>query len=249
MSLLNFIGIGSAFNTELGNTSAFFVRDNNLFLIDCGCDVFNKLKEKYFSILSSSKNIYVFITHVHDDHIGSLSSLILYIYYTFNKKVIIIHNGQYDLMKILNLQMGYNQEYFNEINISLNQNIIIDSLNYKTEVIYRKTNHVYYLKSFGLIISICEKNIGKQQIIYYSGDSNFIPKHIINNFKNELIDYIYQDTCGLNYEDNPHMYIEELEKIIPIEYRHRVYCMHLDNKITKYIIESKGFKVPEIYKG
>lgn len=35
--MLNFVGVGSAFNTVLGNTSACWMRkDNRLMLIDCG---------------------------------------------------------------------------------------------------------------------------------------------------------------------------------------------------------------------
>ena len=41
MQSLKFLGRGSAFNTVEGNTSAYFVRDNILFLIDCGETVFH----------------------------------------------------------------------------------------------------------------------------------------------------------------------------------------------------------------
>ena len=42
MQSLKFLGRGSAFNTVEGNTSAYFVRDNILFLIDCGETVFHE---------------------------------------------------------------------------------------------------------------------------------------------------------------------------------------------------------------
>ena len=73
---LKFLGKGAAFYPVLGNTSAYFIYDKNLFLIDCGESVFKKVYEK--DLFSEIDNIYVFITHTHSDHIGSLSSLILY---------------------------------------------------------------------------------------------------------------------------------------------------------------------------
>lgn len=45
MGKISFIGRGSAFNTELGNTSAFVKKGNTLLLIDCGGTVFHRLQE------------------------------------------------------------------------------------------------------------------------------------------------------------------------------------------------------------
>ena len=43
---LNFIGTGSCFNTEFGNNSAYYFDEvaNSLLVIDCGEDVFSKLR-------------------------------------------------------------------------------------------------------------------------------------------------------------------------------------------------------------
>ena len=42
---LNFLGRGSAFNPVEGNNSAYFIDDNQLFLIDCGENVFGRIKK------------------------------------------------------------------------------------------------------------------------------------------------------------------------------------------------------------
>ena len=48
--MITFLGSGSAFNPLLGNTSAYFVRNNQLFLIDAGETVFRKLYESESNI-------------------------------------------------------------------------------------------------------------------------------------------------------------------------------------------------------
>ena len=60
--MLNFIGTGSAFNTELGNNSAFVKNNDSLILIDCGGTVFHRLQE--LSLLDGLQNLYIVITHI-----------------------------------------------------------------------------------------------------------------------------------------------------------------------------------------
>ncbi|MDK2600591.1 MBL fold metallo-hydrolase [Bacillus stercoris] len=81
--MLNFIGTGSAFNTKLGNNSAFIKKDNSLFLIDCGSTTFSRLKET--GLLEDVEKVFVLLTHTHADHVGSLGDLILYGYYSMGK--------------------------------------------------------------------------------------------------------------------------------------------------------------------
>ena len=40
---LNFIGIGGAFNTELGNNSVYITENNKILFIDIGLDTFDKI--------------------------------------------------------------------------------------------------------------------------------------------------------------------------------------------------------------
>ena len=85
---LKFLGRGSAFNVKEGNTSAFFYSNGELFLIDCGESVFERVVNNY--LLDNIKAINILITHTHGDHVGSLGSLILYCYHNLDIKVNII---------------------------------------------------------------------------------------------------------------------------------------------------------------
>ena len=91
MELL-FLGRGSAFNYSEGNTSAYFIDKNELFLIDCGESIFERkaIYRNNEKITENVKNINIMITHTHSDHIGSIGSLIMYCYYVIKKKVNII---------------------------------------------------------------------------------------------------------------------------------------------------------------
>ena len=79
---LHFFGCGSAFNPAMGNTSAWFEMDGCLFLVDCGETVYELLMKR--SNLREYRQIYVLLTHLHADHVGSLGSLISYNYWKEN---------------------------------------------------------------------------------------------------------------------------------------------------------------------
>lgn len=76
---LNFLGTDAGFGKK--NTSAWFVSpDNRLVLIDCGATVFTELMEK--GLLDKDwAGVDVIVTHLHLDHVGSLSQVGLYLYF------------------------------------------------------------------------------------------------------------------------------------------------------------------------
>ena len=89
MKKLKFLGIGSAFYPPFDNTSAFFTHNDDFYLIDCGESVFKKIWD--LKEMKESKNIFILVTHFHCDHVGSLGSLISYLYLKMNKVPYIVH--------------------------------------------------------------------------------------------------------------------------------------------------------------
>ena len=85
---LIFLGWGAAFNPKEGNNSAYFVENNQLFLIDCGESIFERLIES--GVLERIQSINLMITHTHSDHVGSLGSLVMYSFYILHKPLNII---------------------------------------------------------------------------------------------------------------------------------------------------------------
>ena len=81
---LNFLGIGSAWNTNEDNTSAYIKKDDKMILIDCGESIARKIIAN--DILSDIKELYILISHTHSDHVGSLGTLLFYSKY--NKQIV-----------------------------------------------------------------------------------------------------------------------------------------------------------------
>ena len=83
---ITFLGKDSGFGKK--NTSAYAMIGKRLLLIECGQTVMTQLQEK--NLLNNISGIDVIITHMHGDHVGSLSQLALYSYFILRKPINII---------------------------------------------------------------------------------------------------------------------------------------------------------------
>ncbi|AEQ34349.1 metal-dependent hydrolase [Bacillus phage Bastille] len=240
MSMLNFIGRGSAFNTEEGNNSAYFVHEGELILIDCGSNIFDRLKAS--RMLDVFKRVRVIITHTHPDHIGSLGDLIFYNYFkmgTMGEKDIHVY-APYTLKlgKILQL-MGVTTDYYHLHQFDNNETMSFTHSNIRLTAV--PTRHVDELVTYGYLID----RLGTT--IYYSGDANRIPHYIMEMLDNDVIDEFYQDTCAAHYEGNVHLSLHNLALAITSpEIRKKVYCMHLDEGFPIEKVQLMGYNVVEV---
>ena len=87
------IGNGGAFSPENTNTSYVVEHDNKTVLVDCGYNVFGALKKDFPDLLK--KINMVAVTHMHDDHIGSLSTLLFYKYFVEGRRDMIVFTSSY----------------------------------------------------------------------------------------------------------------------------------------------------------
>ena len=179
-SILKFLGCGAAFYPVLGNTSAYFIKNNNLYLLDCGELVFHQLYER--GMLTRYDRIYSIITHLHADQVGSLGSLISYTYFVLGKKVRVIHPEE-SVRQLLDLTgIDRNAYYFEQCTRYESDGIVFEAV---------PVRHAEDMNCYGYII----EDGGRR--IYYSGDSYEIPEHVINGFLERRIEKIYQD-AGLS---------------------------------------------------
>jgi ribonuclease BN (tRNA processing enzyme) len=221
--MLDFLGLGSAFNTDLGNTSAYIKKNTSLLLIDCGSTVFSKLHR--IGLLDGVSDIYVIITHTHADHIGSLSDLIFYSQYILNQRPTLFFPYRELLDTILRC-MGVKSEFYNIIDTN---KALIENNDLKLEVSFFAASHVDTIPSYGFLLKT------DSCTIFYSGDSNDISSFVLKS----------HDTCGIDYYGNPHLSLERLESYIKPELRHKVYCMHIDSQFDKEKAKSLGFNIVE----
>ncbi|MGE6347939.1 MBL fold metallo-hydrolase [Bacillus mycoides] len=233
--MLNFIGCGSAFNTELGNNGAFIKNDDMLFLIDCGSGTFERIQRT--GLLEGVNHITVLLTHTHPDHVDSLGDLIFYGYYSMGEPMQpnVTVFAPYDL-KIRHLleMMGVEKKTYSLSQFYENGGVHYGDFHINFKAI--PVPHVAELDCFGYLIS------HQNKLVYYSGDSNDIPQHILHDFDKGKIHLFYQDTCKADYEGNVHLSLRKLNDLIWVN-RDRVYCMHLDNGFDVKEAEELGFNV------
>lgn len=230
--MLNFLGIGSAFNTKLGNNSSFIKKNSSLLLIDCGGTTFERIQE--LNLLEGLKKINIIITHTHSDHIGSLGEVIFYCHYILKIVPNIVFPDKEYLDKILAF-LGVTKEMYSFSSAS--KVILQDEELGEININFIEANHSKIMPAYSFVLDL------NNQKIYYSGDNKEIKDEILDDFKEEIIKKIYQDTSALSFKENPHMYIEDICKVIPEELRSKVYCMHLDREVDIDKLKELGFNI------
>lgn len=238
--MLKFIGTGSAFNTKLGNNSAYIKEGNQLFLIDCGSANFHRMKES--GLLDDVEHIHVYVTHTHADHVGSLADLIFYMFYCKGEfvprvTVFAVHDIEVDEYLKFN---GITNNHYNYHPVGENETYELEE--FGIDFLPFSTLHVDEILSFGLIID----DYNKDEFIIYSGDSSELTQRINILFEKEGLDKLYVDTCSQDYDGNVHLSLKKLTEQIPLEYRHKVWCMHLDENFDVEYAKSLGFNVAEV---
>ncbi|MGE7840695.1 MBL fold metallo-hydrolase [Lysinibacillus sp. NPDC093712] len=234
--MLKFIGSGSAFNTKLSNNSSYYKEGNQMLLIDCGSNIFQRIKEN--NLLEGIEHIHVLVTHTHADHVGSLADLILYTYYSHGEfakpKVTVYSPFDTGFSEILRLNGCTNTIHHNEHSIGGSHMVeVIEGLH----VVFHRNNHVDELFSYGIEL------ISHNNRVWYSGDSSSIDDKRLMLIHQEYYDIVYVDTCKADYEGNVHLSLNKLDKLIYNDVRNIVWCMHLDEGFIREEAFALGFNV------
>lgn len=169
-----FLGYGGAYDPEFGNSSVLVFDEEYSILLDCGYTVFQELKKQ--DLLHAPD--YVFICHFHNDHIGSLASL-LHWRQIHGKKIKLIYPNEIYFHKIyayLDFLLPEPEQYVDFVSVSTLPTIkVIDT--------YHK--HVEHYQSYAF--HIVDKN--DMNLVYTSdiGDPNFIFEYLDNQYISNAI--------------------------------------------------------------
>ena len=232
---LTFLGNGAAFASDFDNTAAYFIENQELFLIDCGETVFKTLLHSSF--FQNIKKIHLFITHLHSDHVGSVGSLALYSNSVLGEKLHIYtsRDCKYlsSLRKLLRATGSFAACKFH----------FVEELDghYQTfsSITFQETEHVPALDCYSIIFHTSN---GK---VFYSGDTKKIDL-LLSIIQSDDFDLAYMDATSSTLPNHPHVSIYDLDKAIPKNLREKIYCMHFNNSSCIKLAKDMGFSVVEV---
>jgi len=242
---LKFIGRGAAFNTKEGNTNAYFIEGDRLFLIDCGEMAFSKLQA--LGVLAGVKEVYVVVSHTHCDHAGSLGSLGLYCQFILRTKLKIIvptvknpEDVPYiESLRTLMTIFGNTENAYEFVN----EEEVDGVFEAFSSVRYELTKHDHMITGYSFTFETPEGGV------FYSADTSVTDN--LMNFLNthDVIDKVYMEATDLDVPDDIHLNIDRMiEALAPAmtdELRSKIYMMHLRGDSVIDRIHEAGFGIVE----
>ncbi len=217
--MIKFLGTGGAFDFEQGNSSAIITTPRRNILLDCGHSVYPKLRKSGLV----EKIDTVILTHLHDDHCGSLSTLIFH--YNFisprQKLTLLLPEKFIPLVrKYLTFSMGRPEDFVDFLSMEQESSYVFP--------INTFGKHVPEMQTFGYYFEI-----GKKKFVYSGdiGDMDFLIKKIEENaWEPEVI------FCDISFADvSPHIFYKEAEqylgKYFIIGYHHNPSLKPVDCKV------------------
>jgi len=236
---VKFLGTGGAFHPGCGSSSAI-LQFGKTILIDCGNDVFTKLlKQELLKEID-----YVFITHTHEDHISSLSTLIYY------KKLILEETLKIECIDSVAKKL---ETYLYDVCGHIEGDFVLNGnkdgvdyydLNMKIHKVDYGPNHTPRNPDFPASGFVFEfKFEGEYLYIVYSGDINISflewlrsnePEIYMSLELNAQNTFIFHEATAFDYPSQPHCKFKLLEK--ELEVFPNIFTYHHDEKEAKTIM-------------
>lgn len=229
MQTLKFFGNGSGFTDS--HTNAYFIKGKSLVLIDLS--MLNLYKVLALNPEKYSK-VFIFVTHMHDDHVSGIGMFLQHMYYRFQKTVFIV--APFEVCSALQTEftlkgLDSNCFVFKEPNK-------IKSLG--IEAVAIKTKHAPELEGqcFGYIFYIDGKKI------VYSGDTNNL-NDFLSFIKGKNIEF-YLDV-SVEYGRVHILFDDVKEKLEELAKDNEVFLMHIDNmEKMKQLLEGTDIQIAKI---
>lgn len=255
---VDFLGIGGAFDTEEGTSSALLkTKGGKRFLIDCGYTSYSKLRKKELI----NKIDVVFITHCHEDHINGLSSFIYDRYYIHKLETIIeCTEAVGEKVKAYLDICGHPEDQYI---IYTDNNVFFQEERISVTKVDTTAHHwpVNGFPNSGLLFHFETEE--DYVVLIYSGDINVPIINLMNPddysfvYDNPDNVFIFHDMTSLVHEQNPHTNYSLLEPVLKqfnnlYTYHHSAEQValinqsgHADIASTSLIVQGESFVIEE----
>lgn len=213
---IQFLGTGGAFDPEYGNSAALVACSGKTFLIDCGFTVYATLKK--FDLFNRID--YVLLTHLHNDHTGSLVNTALH----YN----LISNGGKKKIRIAYPTKKFKKQVNRMMDIALQHSddfvewVSLDEVP-EVMVIDTHSRHVNQYQTWGYVFREGD------EIIVYSGDigdGDFIFRKLK---KKKILNAIVFHELSLKEVPGHTIY----KQLIPHLKEYKIYGYHCDPRNNK----------------
>ena len=196
---IKFVGTGGAFDYLYGNSSAVIDFQQRKILLDCGHSVYPRLRA--LDAVDSLDG--VLVTHLHDDHVGSLSTLLFHRYFMPGSKRLTLYYPE----------EKFRQQVYSFLSISMQQpEIYVDFQPLQTlpgvDFIDTYGRHVANMQTYAYVFS------DSTNVMVYSGDLG--DPHLVAEqiqLKKLHPSYVFHDICFLP-NISAHAYYKDLERYL-----------------------------------
>lgn len=236
-NILTFLGDGSAFNSKSFNNAPFFnPTPEHHVQIDLGGTAINPFID-YIDANPQITRVSFLITHMHLDHVGGLTTALLYLFFKKGIKadVYVPSRISDDMVKFLEMTGGvygmctlHSDEYVYNL---------VDGVNVR----YTPTQHAEIF-SFAIYITLED-----ERKYYYSGDSKLLPDSVIQEVNSGEFTHVYIDAEPDGYS-NVHIQYGVLLDSFDREVRQNITIMHLVDESFRKRIQEDGFNKPILLK-
>ena len=231
------IGNGGALNTEDTNSSFLISLNEELLLFDCGYSVYTKLRKLDRKGKIDLKHLkYVYISHLDDDHVGSLKSLMYYQFFVnkirlnilFDKKIHKELNSYINFKKINKHTVKDNYKFIKQKivkPIKIKNNKIKLNVNDNKKIKLKTINTEHHKECFGLKIKY------KKYSFAITGDTVAIKK-IEKACKK--CDFVFHDFSKWNEPSRQvHACEDNIKQVYSKKFINKLKFYHNDEKYNK----------------